>query len=136
MPGPAPKPNALRSRSDFTWTDLPAEGRKGKPPALPKLRKWSPLTVAAWNDWWSTPQAAAWDQSGRSLVRWAVLFDMMLGDEASAAVHVQMTALEDRHGFTPQALMKMRWRVVRDEVAAKRPASEGKSSKARRLKAV
>jgi hypothetical protein len=134
--GPAPKPDAQRRRRNsptFEWTLLPAEGRQGDAPPLPEWQPWAQATVDAWAQWWSTPQATVWDPSGRSLWRWAVLFDKMLTDpEAPVSMHTQMQAIEDRHGFTPAAMLKLRWRIVGDELAERRderPPSRPKSAK-------
>jgi hypothetical protein len=133
MPGPLPKPDAVnRAQKAFTWTDLPRDGRKGAPPKLPALRKWSPATRKAWAEWWATPQATVWDQSGKSLHRWAFLFDTLATNpDAPVAIHAAMTAIEDRHGFTPQAMARLRWRVI-DEGQAVTSAPPAR----RRLKVV
>lgn len=135
--GPAPKPDAQRRRRNsatFEWTLLPSEGRAGDPPPLPSWGSWSAATVEAWGEWWSTPQATAWDQSGRSLWRWLMLFEKMLTDaEAPVSLHTQLQAIEDRHGFTPAAMLKLRWRIVADELAVQR--EQPRPSKARSAKA-
>ncbi len=120
--GPPPKPGAIRrNKSTFEWVLLPREGRKEEAPALPSWRPWHEATVQAWQSWWSTPQATKWDPSGRSLWRWAYLFDRMVTDpDAPVTVHTQMTALEDRHGFSEKAMLNLRWRVAPDEVGEKR----------------
>lgn len=135
--GPAPKPNATRARnhrSTFEWTLLPAEGRQDPPPPMPSWCTWSEATATAWRDWWGTPQATAWDPSGRSLWRWLILFEKMISDsEAPVTIHAQMLAIEDRHGFTPAAMLKLRWRVVGDELAERRderPVKRPKSARA------
>src|SRR4051812_8501022 len=111
MPGPNPKPDAQRIRRNsptFDWRMLPAEGRKVAAPALPAGRKWHPTTVAEWDYWWSTPQACAWDQSGFSLHRWALLMDRIHSEpEAPVALHAQVLAIEDRHGFSPAHMLKL-----------------------------
>lgn len=116
MPGPLPKPANQRIRTKpptYSETALPAEGRQGAAPPLPPLKAWHAATLAAWEAWWSTPQAVLWDADGKSLHRWAVLFDMIASDPTtSASVHAQLLQLEDRHGFSPQALAKLRWAIA------------------------
>lgn len=60
--GPAPQKNKRRTNADaIPKTQLPASGRKGRPPKVPEaynLRK----AGAAWWRWaWGTPQATGWD---------------------------------------------------------------------------
>jgi hypothetical protein len=60
--GPAPQKKKRRTNTDaIPTTQLPAKGRKGRPPKVPEaynLRK----AGAAWWRWaWGTPQAAGWD---------------------------------------------------------------------------
>lgn len=135
--GPAPKPDAQRRRRNsptFDWTVLPSEGRSDPPPPLPLWKSWSEATTVAWAEWWATPQATAWDQSGRSLWRWLLLFERMVTEpDAPVTVHAQLQGIEDRHGFTPAAMLKLRWRIVEDELAVQR--EQPRPSKARSAKA-
>lgn len=125
MPGPAPKPDADRRRRNaptFKWHILPAAGRSGPPPALPTLREWSEPLLAEWASWWATPQATAWDQSGKSLLRWALMTDRVMTElEPPTALHAQILAIEDRHGFSPAAMLKLRWVIDDLEPAAVKP---------------
>lgn len=142
--GPPPKPGAIRrSKPTFEWVELPSEGRKGPPPPLPKWRNWHAGTKAEWTGWWSTPQATRWDQTGRSLLRWALLFDRLMAEaDCPVSVHTQIQVLEDRHGFSEKAMLNLRWRIKKDEVGEKReqraatPAGEAKqvASRMRRVK--
>jgi hypothetical protein len=121
--GPPPKPGAIRRNKPTLgeWIELPREGRQGPPPALPKWRSWHEATVEAWAGWWSTPQATQWDPSGRSLWRWALLFDRLMTDpDCPVSVHTQMNGIEDRHGFSHRAMVNLRWRLRADEVGAQR----------------
>lgn len=140
MPGPLPKAegNKLRrNAATYDWTYLPASGREGDPPPLPEYREWSEATRSAWREWWSTPQAITWDQSGRSLHRWALLFDKIVTDpDAPVSIHAQLQAIEDRHGFSPSYMAKLRWRIVDDASASTPLAPSGRSARDRRLKAV
>jgi len=124
MPGPAPKPDDQRRRRNtptFDWTLLPGEGRSKPAPDLPANREWCDASRSEWAYWWSTPQATAWDQSGHSLHRWITLLDMVLANqEAPVSLHAQILALEDRHGFSPAAMLKLRWRIVADELGERR----------------
>jgi len=135
MPGPAPKPDAERRRrnaSTFEWTLLPAEGRSGPAPELPDLRSWSLSTIAWWEDLWSCPQAVAWDQTGRTLVRLAILFDDMVKERPGASV-TAMQQLEDRPGLNPKAMLQLRWPIVAEADVMPIPT---KATRKQRLKVV
>lgn len=139
MPGRYPKPDAERRNRTapaFAWVELPAEGRKGKAPPLPPGREWPTATKAAWADLWLTPQATVWDQSGRTLHRWAWLHaDLILGKGAAGPLSAEMRQIEDRHGLSPKALLQLRWRLRSDEIAEARQEKAAPKRRAR-LKAV
>jgi hypothetical protein len=134
-----PKPDAERRNRTapaFAWTELPREGRKGKPPALPAGREWPTATKAAWTALWAKPQATQWDQSGGTLHRWAWLHaDLVLGKGAAASLSAEMRQIEDRHGLSPKAMLQLRWRMASDEVAEARAEKTAPARRAR-LKAV
>jgi hypothetical protein len=127
--GPPPKPGAIRrNKSTIDWVFLPREGRQGEPPKLPNWRTWHPATLDAWRTWWSTPQATRWDQTGVSLHRWALLYDQLItSPDAPVSAHTQITAIEDRHGFSQKAMVQLRWKLAPDEVADKRVEREAQS---------
>jgi hypothetical protein len=112
-----PKPDGQKVHRNpvaFDWTLLPAAGRAGRPPKLPTgLRDWTKATRAAWADLWSSPQATAWDQSGRTLHTWAALHhDLVMDERATASISAEMRQHEDRHGLNPAALLRLRWRII------------------------
>lgn len=98
------------------------------------------LEAKLWRELWRTPQAAAWHKLRWTrevglYVRWQVLAEF--GDLDAAKEARQWS---DRLGLNPAAMLRNRWRVVADEVTAKR-ASSAESKKAAvsmrdRLKAV
>lgn len=101
-----------RAERKLDWTVLPLEGRQGDPPALPAWREWTEATRAWWAELWSTPQAVAWDQSGRSMHTLALLHhELMTTDGNAAKISAEMRQHEDRHGLTPKAMMQMSWRI-------------------------
>lgn len=140
MPGPLPRPDADRVRTAppaYSWTDLPVSGRKGAAPKLPSGRKWHAATGAAWRHWWSTPQATRWDPSGLSLHRWALLYDaLQLGGQSPAPIHAALQAIEDRHGFSPAAMAKLRWRILEPEAPPVAPSSRRSDRRARVIEMV
>lgn len=107
-----------RAERQFDWTVLPAEGRAGPAPALPKWRPWTEATLAWWAELWATPQATKWDQSGRSLHTLALLHhELMLDalrepkDRKAPSISAEMRQHEDRHGLSDKALLQLRWRI-------------------------
>jgi len=139
MPASYPKPDGqkvTRHAPTFQWITLPAEGRQGTAPTLPKIRLWSAATKAAWKLLWSSPQATQWDQTGRTLHAWAALHhDLVEGERAVAGVAAEMRNIADRHGLNPKAMLQLRWRIAEsepEEVAPKRASAEAR----RRFKVV
>lgn len=111
-----PKPDGqkvTRHRPRFDWVDLPAEGRAGAPPALPRWRRWSPDTRRWWKALWSKPQAVMWDPSGATLLVAACLYDdLIAGREGARDVSAELRQHEDRHGLNPKAMIQLRWRIA------------------------
>jgi hypothetical protein len=94
------------------------------------------LETTLWADLWKLPQAVQWERLGwlrdvAQYVRFKVLAE--LGDLDSAKEARQWS---DRLGLTPLAMLRLRWEVVTDEVAAKRKQRAKPSSARGRLKAV
>ena len=142
MPGPAPKPDAQRRRTNAPMANtvrLPASGRQGPAPTppeglLPDYRK-------VWVELWSTPQAVAWERLGwtRVIGRYILLLQKVEGSfqsgKPSALMLGEVRQLEDRIGLTPMSMLRLRWEVdVEDEVAEMR--SKPRKSARSRLKAV
>jgi len=97
------------------------------------------LEAELWRDLWKLPQAVEWERQGwlrdvAQYVRFKVLAEL---GEIDAAKEARMWS--DRLGLNPMAMLRLRWEVARDEVAAKRaerdsaPAGEAASPQ-RRLK--
>lgn len=119
MAAPYPKPDAERrnrAARPFTWTDLPSEGRPGKPPSLPRVRQWHAQTRKWWVEVWASPQASAWDQSGRTMVPFALVMDDLIAGRVDAVkASPEIRQHQDRHGMNPKAMLQLRWRVLDDE---------------------
>lgn len=130
MPASYPKPDdQRRNRVEprFGWVDLPAAGRVGEPPGLPVRvdGAWSSQTLDAWSDLWSSPQSTQWDQSGRTLHRWAICHEDVVRyqaqrDPVPASLLSEMRQLEDRHGLSPKAMLQLRWRIAETEAVSTR----------------
>lgn len=148
-----PKPDAerrTRHQQEFGWTDLPAAGRQGPPPPMPDTEDYSEL-ADWWADLWSSPQAVAWDQSGRTLhgllhARWLLTetevvvrngHELAVAAAPRAALLSEMRQIEDRHGLNPKAMMQLRWRIVAGE-ASQAPPTKPRAARRRdpRLRAI
>ncbi len=63
MPGPLPNPNSRRRNAPtIATTTLPAEGRAGRAPAVPKTYKLGDAGRRWWRWAWRLPQATRWDE--------------------------------------------------------------------------
>jgi hypothetical protein len=129
---PAPKINPVRRNSRVGPLQLPAEGRKGAPPAWPLDGKPNAQIQRIWRQLWATPQAVAWQRLGWTRVvaryaRVALAAEVLDKDALAEARH-----LEDRLGLTPKAMRTLLWEIVVDEVKEHREASDVR----RRIKAV
>jgi hypothetical protein len=123
--GPAPNPESrVRQKNPnagpTSWVELPREGRKDPAPALPKVPrwlgkankgKWPAATTKAWREMWALPQATQWDQTGKSLLGWAQLHALVELEGPLPARLAEMRQHEDRHGLSPAAMQRLRWRI-------------------------
>jgi hypothetical protein len=121
---PAPKINPVRRNSRVGPLQLPAEGRKGAPPAWPLDGKPNVQIQRIWRQLWATPQAVAWQRLGWTRVvaryaRVALAAEVLDKDALAEARH-----LEDRLGLTPKAMRTLLWEIVADEVQQHREASD------------
>lgn len=116
MPGPAPKPNAERRRRNAPKANtvkLPAEGRTDQAPQWP-LPTFKP---PAWEEIWKLPQAVMWEHMGAEpiVARYVDLRDKVMNPDfpegKTAAFWGVLSALEDRLGLTPTAMMKLQWEI-------------------------
>lgn len=114
---PLPKPRGQTRRRNVdqpNWKQLPADGRKGKAPELPK-HEWLDSTKAWWETLWSSPMAAAWlDADVDALARLAFLRDDFARGGAPATCLPAMQALEDRFGLSPKARRALQWEIAKE----------------------
>jgi hypothetical protein len=94
------------------------------------------LEQTLWRDLWRLPQAVQWDRLGwmrdvAQYVRHKTLGE--LGDLKSAQ---EARMWSDRLGLNPQAMLRLRWEVVADELAGARDAKAPAARSAPRLRAV
>lgn len=97
-------------------TRLPAEGRRGDPPAWP-LDGPSDAERAVWREAWRTPHAVMWERLGhtRTVARFVRLLTAAEARGADARVLAEVRQLEDRLGLSPLALLRLRWEIFADE---------------------
>lgn len=103
-----------------------------------KLEAQQGVEAELWGDLWQLPQAVMWERLGwvrevAQYVRWKVQAEM--GD-LDASKESRMLA--DRLGLNPMSMVRLRWEVSADEVAAQRsarPARQGRDVRSR-LRAV
>lgn len=150
MPGPAPDPNALRrdrpSDKDG-WTTLPSEGRTGEAPEWPLATLLNPDDVnpgadgerelVVWARVWALPQAVVWERNGSYLDVAMYVRHLVQAEGGSTKDATEARQWSDRLGLNPTAMLRLRWKVAVDEVAAKRVPAAGatKLSASERLKA-
>src|SRR6266511_1860347 len=86
--------------------ELPAEGRRGEAPSWPIPGRVTQAQAQAWAALWATPQAVAWEAMAwtRVVARYCRLLVVCERPGATAAMHAQATALEDRLGLSPKAM--------------------------------
>lgn len=142
--GPPPDPHALRrDRKDDRagWTTLPAEGRTTPTPPWPlgvlvveptddteelERREETVRDVLererdVWAELWRLPQAVVWERNG-----WthevAVYTRLLVAGESTANVKqlAEARMWSDRLGLNPAAMLRNRWRISEDELAARR----------------
>jgi hypothetical protein len=143
--GPAPDPNALRrDRDQGEWTVLPFEGRGDEPtPAWP-LDGQSDREAVLWESFWRKPQAVVWDRLGQHVEVAMFVRNLTFAEIPGAPVNLGTLVRQqmDSLGLTTPGLRANRWRIARDEVAAKRadaaPSAAVASSRSSRdrLKAI
>lgn len=115
MPGPLPKPPGQRRRrnSGPAFKTLPAEGRQGPVPKLPRRAKaWLPSTRQWWERIWRSPMATEWIPADEdTLVRLAMMLDWEARGEANATLRHEIRLLEDRFGLNPASRARLRWQI-------------------------
>jgi hypothetical protein len=118
---PVPKPPGQQRRPHRgpAPRELPAEGRQGRPPVLPRKRPpWLKSTRDWWERAWRSPSAAAWIAADLDvMLRLAHIREAIGRGEGGASLHAAATQLEDRLGLSPRARRALGWEVSpgRDE---------------------
>lgn len=92
--GPAPKPGRRRRNTPtIATTELPAEGRKGRVPAVPTGYKLQKVGRAWWNWAWKLPQATKWDDGALYVVA------------RRAQLEDDLITLDDAEGFDVESIL-------------------------------
>jgi len=121
--GPPPDPNAIRRDSDKRgWTQLPAAGRTGEPPAWPLTRA-TARELRVWAEEWKRPQAIMWAANHQE--REVALYVRALTVAEGAAARVQertlVRQLMDDLGVSLVGMARHRWLI--EAVAEQRPTN-------------
>lgn len=138
--GPPPDPMALRRQrpgDSAGWTELPAEGRRGRPPNWP-LEGQSDRERVLWVDLWKRPQAVMWSRLDQ---RYEVaLFVRVLAraEKENASIELQKVVRQylDSLGLSVAGMLRNRWRLAAPVIAAAKAPAERKPSARTRLKVV
>lgn len=131
MPGPLPKPAAMRRRRNASpgAARLPATGREGKVPTLgkgyhPAARRW-------WRTVWSSPMATVYvDADVPALQRGALIVSLIAGGNGSATLMAELRHIEDRFGLSPAARRKLQWEIDQAGGAAEEPPAASSERRA------
>jgi len=129
MPGPTPKPAALRQRRNraTSTANLPAERaprERDRKPYLPRCpdaddlkATWHPMARRWWNDVWASPMHHQFLRGDEpALLRLMVLVDRFWKTQAlDVAREIRM--LEREFGLTPLSRRRLEWNVVQAEEA-------------------
>jgi hypothetical protein len=121
MPGPAPKPAALRQRRNKDVTQAALINRDAplaKVPPLPKRKDgWHKLTKAWWKDIWQSPMHVEFLRADvHALFRLAVLIDLFW-TEPNLAVAAEIRLQQQAFGLTPLDRRRLQWQVIQTEGA-------------------
>lgn len=122
MPVPPKHPSERRRRNaTVPMTQLPAGGRKGPTPKWP-LEVGSPRELHWWEEFWTTPQAAAWEKFNlyRTVARYCHVFALFEMGANQPHIWAECRQLEDRLGLNPLAMLRLRWEVSDDALGEKR----------------
>src|SRR5690349_8000299 len=130
--GPPPDPNALRRdrpSDKAAWTDLPATGREGPPPAWP----FDGATADALErlaDLWAKPQAVEWERNQQQLEVALLVraISTAQGAKTTAADGSLVQRKMNDLGLTVPGLRANRWRIVGAE-PAQPPAKKSRAKK-------
>lgn len=85
-----------------------------------QLREQRRLEAALWRDLWKLPQAVQWERLGWTRDVAQYVRHKTLGELGDLEHAKEARQWSDRLGLTPMAMLRLRWAVASDDVAAKR----------------
>lgn len=124
--GPPPDPAALkrnRPSDQAGWTTIPAEGRKGRPPAWP-LTDQDPREAVIWRELWKRPQAVMWEKLDQRYEVALFARNLARAEQPMASVELQKVVRQylDSLGLSVAGMLRNRWRLAEPaETAGKAP---------------
>lgn len=132
MPNP-PKHDAVRHTPKGRGPQQLPQAREGKTPPWPLEVEATPEEKKAWRELWKLPAAVMWEKQRafRMVGRYCRAMVEAEQPEASAGLHAQVTAMEDRLGLTPKAMRLLLWEIRTDEVGVKRAEKTAEAARDR-----
>lgn len=124
MPGPSPKPDAIRRNApSIEWVGLPESGNPNPAPPMPSGPDWSLKTRDLWIRLWHSPQSLMWSVDTMPLLeRLMYAYEQIYETaEVQASMMAAIDRIEDKLGLNPKALVQLRWRIVPDHLATVGP---------------
>lgn len=139
--GPPPDPGALRRirPGDMAgWTEIPAEGRKGRAPGWP-LEGQTSRERKIWADLWKRPQAVMWERLDQRYEVALFARNLARAEKPDASVELQKVVRQylDSLGLSVSGMLRNRWRLApAAELPSRAAVPAPKRSAKARLKVV
>lgn len=134
--GPVPKDPSQRRRRNadpVATTVLPAEGPDGPTPQLPGGHDYDSRTLAWYETWRSSPQAAVFLATDWQRLHMLTLLVEEFWSEPSTKLLAEIRLSESLLGGTAADRMRLRWTVAEPEVKpARKSASKARAASSRR----
>ena len=123
MPGPMPKPDVLRQRTNkastrTTLSVMGAEEEQSTPklPRCPNEGSWHTQAREWWGLVWTSPMAREFLQGDwPALVRLVVLVDLFWKNPGDLKIAGEIRLMEREFGLTPLSRRRLEWSVVQAE---------------------
>jgi hypothetical protein len=101
------------------WTELPAEGRAGRPPKWP-LDGQSEREKVLWSELWKRPQAVMWQRLDQRYEVAMFARNLARAEQPMASVELQKVVRQylDSLGLSVAGMLRNRWRLAAPVAAA------------------